>query len=250
LAAARAGGAVLREGFGKTHKFRLKSSRVDLVTEHDRRSEEVIIAVIKRRFPEHSILSEERAPVDTGSTYKWIIDPLDGTTNYTHNYPIFAISIALERAGEIVLGLVYSPILDELFLAERGRGATLNGKPIHVSRTAELSQALLATGFPCELERISLNLKYFADFIHRAQAVRRDGSSALDLSYLACGRFDGLWEMDLRPWDVAAGALIVREAGGRASGFSGGELDIYGNEILASNGLIHQEMVQVLEGRG
>jgi len=248
LRAARWAGEVLREGFGREHEFSLKSSRVDLVTEYDRRAEEVIIEVIRERFPDHGLLAEESPGLAREAEYRWIIDPLDGTTNYAHNYPIFALSIALERAGEVILGLVYGPILDELFLAERGRGATLNGERIHVSRTAELSQALLATGFPYDLERIGLNLRHFANFIHRAQGVRRDGSAALNLCYLACGRLDGFWEMDLKPWDVAAGALIVAEAGGRVSDFSGGELEIYGNEILASNGLIHAEMIRVLRG--
>jgi myo-inositol-1(or 4)-monophosphatase len=246
LSAARRAGEILKEGFGKAHKFSLKSSRVDLVTEYDRRSEEAIIEIISGRVPNHGLLAEESPSSGIEAEYRWIIDPLDGTTNYTHNYPLFAVSIALERAGEIILGLVYSPILQELFLAERGGGATLNGEPIHVSRIPKLERALLATGFPYDLGRIDINLAYFTGFLHRAQAVRRDGSAALDLCYLACGRFDGFWEMDLRPWDVAAGALIVAEAGGRVSDFSGGELDIYGNEILASNGLIHAEMVRVL----
>ena len=248
LLAARRAGEVLKEGFGKAHEFALKSSRIDLVTELDRRAEATILEVIRARFPDHGILAEESSEMEGEGEYRWIIDPLDGTTNYAHGYPIFAVSIALERAGEIVLGVIYSPILGELFLAERGRGATRNGEPIRVSRTEGLASALLATGFPYDLARIDLNLQHFSRFIHRAQAVRRDGSAALDLCWLACGRFDGFWELDLRPWDVAAGALIVEEAGGKVSDFSSGELDIFGDEILASNGLIHREMLQVLRG--
>ncbi len=259
LRAARAAGEVLRGGFGRCHRYELKSSRVDLVTDYDRRSEEEIVRVIQRAFPDHAILSEERAQAQeqeqegTGpsssaeSEFKWIIDPLDGTTNYAHGYPLFAVSIALERAGELLLGVVYNPVLEELFLAVRGRGATLNGRPIRVSQTERLSQALLATGFPYELERVGLNLEFFRRFIYRAQAIRRDGAAAPDLCYVACGRFDGFWELDLKAWDIAAGVLIVKEAGGRVSDFSGDELDLYGNEILASNGLIHEEMVQVLQ---
>ena len=248
LAAAHAGGAVLREGFGKLHRYRLKTSRVDLVTDYDKRSEEAIIEAIRERFPEHGILSEERAP-EEGNGYRWIIDPLDGTTNYAHNYPFFAVSIALEREGRLLLGVVYLPVFEELFFAERGRGATLNGEPIRVSRTPKLREALLATGFPYAIERIGLNLKLFERFIYRAQAVRRDGAAAPDLCYVACGRFDGFWELDLKVWDIAAGVLIVEEAGGRVSDFSGNELDLYGNEILASNGLIHEEMLEVLRCR-
>jgi len=253
LEAARRAGGLLREGFGETHRFRLKTSRVDLVTEYDRRAEELIISTIRENFPEHEVLAEESSGSfrRTGSEYRWLIDPLDGTTNYAHGYPLFAVSIALLQGEEPLLGVVYSPILDELFLAVRRRGATLNGRPIHVSEIADLSRALLSTGFPYDLERIGLNLRLFEQFVHRAQAVRRDGSASLDLCYLACGRFDGFWEMDLKPWDIAAGVVIVRESGGKVSDFSGGELDLYGGEILASNGRLHERMLAVIkEERG
>lgn len=249
LAATRRAGELLREGFGELHQFSLKSSRVDLLTEFDQRAEQEILKVIRRHFPDHGILAEESPSYQGESEYRWIIDPLDGTTNYAHGFPIFAVSIAVERAGELWLGAVYSPILDELFFARAGEGATLNGEPIRVSRTDKLSNALLATGFPYELGRIDANLAHFANFAHRAQAVRRAGAAALDLCYVACGRFDGFWELDLKPWDVAAGALIVREAEGMVSDFRGGELDIHGDEILASNGLIHDELIEVLGER-
>ncbi len=245
-AAAKRAGQLLGEGFGEAHQFRYKSSRVDLVTEFDRRSEEEIIGVIREHFPDHGILAEESKSFETAAEYRWIIDPLDGTTNYAHGFPLFAVSIAVERRGELLLGIVYSPVLDELFFAQAGKGASLNGEPIKVSRTDHLHGSMLATGFPYNLDRIEANLIHFGNFAHRAQAVRRTGSAALDLCYVACGRFDGFWELDLKPWDVAAGALIIGEAGGEVSDFSGGELDIYGDEALASNGRIHQEMIQVL----
>jgi myo-inositol-1(or 4)-monophosphatase len=246
LEAARRAGELLKEGFGSNRGFSLKSSRLDLVTEYDRAAEELIIEVIRARFPEHGLLAEEGSSYRANSEYRWLIDPLDGTTNFAHGYPIFAVSIALARGEELLLGVVYNPALEELFFAERGRGATLNGKPIRVSMVDKLSGALLATGFPYDPGRIGANLRLFERFIYRAQAIRRDGSAALNLCYVACGRFDGFWELDLKPWDIAAGALIVREAGGMVTAFSGGELDLYGNEVLASNGKIHEEMIAVL----
>lgn len=247
LAAAKQAGGLLREEFGTAHQFSLKSSRSDLVTEFDHRSEEMIIEVIREHFPDHEILAEESPPCETQSEYRWIIDPLDGTTNYAHGFPLFAVSIAVEqRGGELLVGVVYSPVLDELFFAQAGKGATLNGKPIKVSRTDHLNSSMIATGFPYNLDRIEANLIHFGKFAHRAQAIRRAGAAALDLCYVACGRFDGFWELDLKPWDVAAGALIIREAEGRVSDFSGENCDVYGEEILASNGKIHREMIRVL----
>ncbi|MGQ9478237.1 MAG: inositol monophosphatase family protein [Candidatus Bipolaricaulia bacterium] len=248
LEAARRAGQLLREGFGSNQRFALKSSRLDLVTEYDRAAEELIIEAIRSEFPQHGLLGEEGSSYQASSAYRWLIDPLDGTTNFAHGYPIFAVSIALARGEELLLGVVYNPILDELFFAERGRGASLNGRPIRVSETDDLSRALLATGFPYDPGRIGLNLRLFERFIYKAQAIRRDGSAALNLCYVACGRLDGFWEIDLKPWDLAAGALIVREAGGKVTTFSGGELDLDGDEVLASNGKIHQEMVTILGG--
>jgi len=248
IEAAVSAGNLLKEGWGKVHSIGRKRNFRELVTEFDQRAEELIIKTIKVQYPDHSILAEERPMEISNSAYKWIIDPLDGTTNYAHGYPLFCLSIALEHNEEIVIGVVYNPILNELFIAQKEQGATLNGRPISVSATKTLRESLLATGFPYRLEGIKENMRYFENFIFQAQAVRGDGSAALDLCYLAMGRFDGLWELDLKPWDVAAGALIVAEAGGIVTDLSGGRFNIYGKEILASNGHIHQEMVQVLQG--
>lgn len=249
IEAAISAGKLLKEGWGKVQSIGRKRNFRELITEFDHRAEELIIKTIKAQYPDHSILAEER-PMEisnSGYKYKWIIDPLDGTTNYAHSYPLFCVSVALEHNEEIIVGVVYNPVLDELFIAEKGQGAKLNGKSISVSATKALRESLLATGFPYQLEGIKENIRYFEDFIFEAQAVRRDGSAALDLCYLAMGRFDGFWELDLKPWDVAAGALIVAEAGGRVTNLSGGRFSLYGDEILASNGHIHQEMVQVLQ---
>ncbi len=249
LEVARRAGQLLREGFGSNHRFSLKTSRLDLVTEYDRAAEELIIKAIRSEFPQHGLLGEEGSSYRADSEYRWLIDPLDGTTNFAHGYPVFAVSIALARGEELLLGVVYNPVLEELFFAERGRGASLNGSPIRVSEIDSLSRALLATGFPYDPGRIGLNLRLFERFIYRAQAIRRDGSAALNLCYVACGRFDGFWELDLKPWDIAAGALIVREAGGKVTDFRGRGFSLYGNEVLASNGRLHPEMVAVLAGR-
>lgn len=259
LEAALAGGEVLKEGFGRAHKARTKSSATDLVTEYDERAQAAIVEVLRRRGPdpEYGILAEEGYIWGEESAHRWLVDPLDGTTNYAHGYPIFCVSIALEGGGRPQVGVVYAPCLEEIFTAARGEGATRNGRVISVSRTPTLEASLLCTGFPYRRERISLNLRYFDRFVHRAQAVRRDGAAALDLCWVAMGRFDGFWELDLKPWDVAAGALIVREAGGRVSDLGGGPLELDRDrdrdrdgdgdvECLASNGLIHEEMLAVL----
>lgn len=248
LDAAKRAGDLLMEGLGRTNLVEFKGE-IDLVTEMDRKAEEVIVETISSAFPDHSILAEEREEVERPSTYRWIVDPLDGTTNYAHGYPVFCVSIALECNGEVLLGVVYNPVLKETFLAEKGHGATLNGIPIHVSNTERLERSLLATGFPYDIRRTEdNNLNHFCNFALRAQAIRRAGSAALDLCYVACGRFDGYWELRLKPWDVAAGSLMVREAGGRVTTFDGGPFDIYSDNILASNGRIHEEMVRVLSG--
>jgi len=251
-ALARDAGAVLREGHGRTHRPERKG-RIDLVTEYDRRAERVVIEGLARRYPGHAVLAEESgasAPKpggDTGSpSVRWIVDPLDGTTNYAHNYPFFCVSIAAEVEGVLAAGAVYDPVRDEMFSAAAGAGATLNGAALEVSDIDRVEDALLVTGFPYEHPERSLPL--FEAFLVRAQAVRRDGSAALNLCYLAAGRFDGFWEDDLSPWDMAAGVLIVREAGGRVTSYEGGEFRLERPEILASNGRIHEEMKGLLAG--
>jgi myo-inositol-1(or 4)-monophosphatase len=241
----RAAGAVLLEGYGGRHAPERKG-RIDLVTEHDRRAEAVLLEGIRRRFPDHAVLAEESGLHASTSAVRWLLDPLDGTTNFAHNYPFFSVSVAAERDGRLVAGAVFDPVRPELFAAAEGRGATLDGAPIRVSRVARLEDALLVTGFPYDLrERPEAYLPAFQDFLVRAQGVRRDGSAALNLCYLAAGRFDGMWEEDLAPWDMAAGVLIVREAGGTVTRFDGSDFRLDGREILASNGRIHGAMREV-----
>ncbi|MDY6856219.1 MAG: inositol monophosphatase family protein [Thermodesulfobacteriota bacterium] len=247
LYAALNGGKILKENFGKSFKIDFKGE-INLVTHIDRLSEETIVDIIRDRYPDHQILAEESEGKKSESKYRWIIDPLDGTTNYAHGFPFFCVSIALEKDSEIILGIIYDPLLEELFIAEKDKGAYLNKKKITVSSTEDLIHSLLATGFPYDLrETDENNLDHFSNFIMSAQAVRRAGSAALDLCYVAMGRFDGFWELKLSPWDVAAGSLIVKEAGGIVTDFKGRGFDIYSKEIVASNKKIHKEMVEVLK---
>jgi myo-inositol-1(or 4)-monophosphatase len=240
-------GKIQKEWLGKDKMVELKGE-INLVTEVDKRCEAGIVEIIKKHFPEHNILTEETPMPEGSSPFRWIIDPLDGTTNYAHGYPCFCTSVALELEGEIIVGAIYDPLLNELFTAQQRKGAFLNGERITVSETAQLTNALICTGFPYDLRESPVNnLNHFTNFIMEARAIRRDGSAALDLCYVAAGRFDGFWELKLNPWDVAAGKLIVEEAGGVVTDFGGETLDIYGQETLASNGRIHGEMVRVLE---
>ena len=244
--AARLGGGVLKQSYGQVKKIEYKGE-TDLVTEIDKRSEKLVTDLLNARFPQHSILAEEGTEVTRPSEFKWVIDPLDGTTNYAHDYPLFCVSIALEKKGEVIAGVVFNPIADELFVAEKGSGAYLNGKKIQVSRVDNIRQSLLSTGFPYDVVESPANaLKYFGAFIEKAQAVRRDGSAALDLCYLALGRFDGFWEVRLKPWDTAAGSLVVTEAGGKITDFNNNHYSIYQVQALASNGLIHEQMREVM----
>jgi myo-inositol-1(or 4)-monophosphatase len=221
---------------------------INLVTDADRAAEQCIIDRIKVHFPTHRFLAEERGHIEKGqSPYLWIIDPLDGTTNFAHGYPAYCVSIGLEYEGRCVLGAVFDPSRNELFTAIEHRGAQLNGRPIHVSNTMTLDSSLLVTGFAYDIRETSRNnLDHFSNFALKAQGLRRTGSAALDLCYVAAGRFDGFWEVRLHPWDMAAGSVIAREAGGRLTDFSGKDLSIYGQELVASNGLIHDAMLAVL----
>lgn len=221
---------------------------VDLVTQFDREAQHLILKALRKHYPDFGILSEEDVNQHTDRPIKWIVDPIDGTTNFAHGLPIWAISIALEVQGAVSLGVVYDPNRGEMFSGLKNRGARLNGKRIHVSTTRRLEHSLLVTGFPYDIRSSKENnLRQFSTFAVRARAVRRLGSAALDLCYTACGRFDGYWELKLSPWDQAAGALILREAGGRITDFSGRRFDIYGDEVLGTNGKIHHQMMRVLQ---
>lgn len=246
---ARDAGLILTERMGRKSLQVANKGVIDLVTEADLAAERFIIERIQSYYPRHAILAEESGTtvsLERDSEFKWIVDPLDGTTNYAHGYPVFCVSIALERAGEVILGVIYDPVRDEMFAAERGEGATLNGRRIRVSEVEDLNRAMVCTGFPYDVRDRGDFARHFAHFIMHAQAIRRDGSAALDLAYVACGRFDGFFEEGLRPWDVAAGVLLVAEAGGRITHFNGQPFDIYTPPILASNGLVHEAMRQVL----
>jgi myo-inositol-1(or 4)-monophosphatase len=243
----RAAGDILKF-YADREKLVEFKGHANLVTIADKKSEELIIGGILNRYPTHSILAEESGATQPGAAVQWIIDPLDGTTNFTHGYPFYCVSIAVEENGRIVCGAVYDPVRDELFSAARSSGAYCNGQRLQVSEVAQLSQALLITGFPYNFrERLETVIRQFRQFLVASQAVRRGGSAALDLSYVAAGRLDGFWELNLQPWDTAAGRIILEEAGGRTTDFKGGPFSVYMKEILASNGRLHEQMLQVLK---
>lgn len=221
---------------------------INLVTDADRAAEQCVIDRLKTRFPDHHFLAEERGLDEEGSSpYRWIIDPLDGTTNFAHGYPAYCVSIGLEYEGRCIMGVVFDPSRNELFTAIEHRGACVNGRPIHVSNTQALDSSLLVTGFAYDIRETKRNnLDHFVKFALKAQGLRRTGSAALDLCYVAAGRFDGFWEVRLNPWDMAAGSVIAREAGGRLTDFGGNDLSIYGQELVASNGRIHEAMLALL----
>ena len=256
--AALAAGAVLRQNFCKPHRITFKGA-IDPVTESDIQAQEMIIALIRQTFPGHGFLAEETireenveqprpavsGPAREEDPPRWIIDPLDGTVNFTHGFPAFCVSIGFEAEGQGQYGVIYDPLRDELFEARKGGGALLNGQPIRVSQTDRLDRALLATGFPYDIrERLPETLARLERLLGVAQGLRRAGSAALDLAYVACGRCDGFWEENLRPWDTAAGVLIIEEAGGKITTFSGGDYDIYAPNILASNGVLHSQILK------
>lgn len=239
-------GKIIKKMMGKA-KIDYKGE-IDLVTEADKLSQQNIIDIISQNFPDHTILAEEGENRNTSSDYRWIIDPLDGTTNYAHGFPFFCVSIGVEYKGKLIVGVVYDPNRNELFSAELGKGAYLNGEPIHVSDTTSLDKSLLATGFPYDIRtNPNNNLNYFVKFSQRTHGVRRPGAAALDLCYLAAGRLDGFWELKLNPWDVAAGTLIIIEAGGMVTDMNNKEFKLDSYEILASNGKIHSQMYKVIQ---
>ncbi len=248
IRAARQGGNILREYVNNYFEIRHKRQSINLVTEADLRSEEVIIQTIREAFPDHQILSEEQGMQDIPDhPVKWIIDPLDGTTNFAHGFPLYNVSIGVEYQGACVIGVVFDPTRDELFLGQHGCGAMLNGEPVHVSSTPKLNEALLVTGFAYDVHTAQdNNLKEFCAFTLRARGIRRTGTAAIDLCYIACGRFDGFWELHLNPWDTAAGKVIVEEAGGTITNYQNKPYSIYGQTLIATNGRIHQETVEVL----
>lgn len=252
VAAALEAGALLRERFGQPHDVRFKGT-VDLVTEADKGAEALIAGRIRAAFPDHRLIGEEGARGATdpagvagASPYGWLVDPLDGTTNYAHGFPHFAVSIALEQDGAPLVGVVYDPIRDELFVAARGQGATRNGQSLRVSTTAEPVRSLLATGFSYTLAQRETQAVIWRALLTQVQAIRQTGSAALNLCYIAAGRLDGYWERPLQPWDVAAGALIVTEAGGQISDFAGGPFTSFGAEVVASNGRLHPALLATI----
>jgi myo-inositol-1(or 4)-monophosphatase len=247
IALAREAGALQRARLWQPLKIEHKGA-IDLVTEVDKAAEALLVSGLQKSFPEHDFLAEENDYGTRGASHKWIIDPLDGTTNFAHGFPWFAVSMALEIEDEICLGVVYHSMMDELFCAVKGEGARLNGSRLQVSTREPLHSSLLATGFPYDsASDRENNFAHFANFQMGCRGIRRAGAAALDLAYVAAGRLDGFWESKLKPWDVAAGELLVREAGGRVSSFDGAPYSVYNHRIVASNGLIHEEMLEMLQ---
>lgn len=249
----REAGALLMSYFRRRIGYEYKGD-VDLVTEADRASEKFITERLRTRWPDFGIIGEEGTKSDLGAEYRWLVDPLDGTTNFAHGYPVFCISIALTRGEELVAGFLYDPTRDEFFAAEQGAGAKLNGQSMQVSKTETLSESLLGTGFPSHKRHKNPNINFYHQLTLRSHGLRRAGSAALDLVNVACGRYDGFWEFNLNPWDTAAGVLLVREAGGAVTRFDGSPFLLNSREVLASNGLIHQELMEnfaeIFAGRG
>jgi len=250
---AREAGSLLMEHFRRHVRIEYKGD-VDLVTVADRQSEALVLEHIRRHFPTHDVMGEEGTRIETGSDYKWYVDPLDGTTNFAHGYPVFCVSLAVEYRGERIAGVIYDPTRNELFAAEKGSGTRLNGQPIRVSSTARLAECLIATGFPSHKRHQNPNIYFYHQITLRSHGVRRAGSAALDLCNVAAGRYDGFWEFNLNPWDTAAGVLMVEEAGGRVTDFAGGPFQIASRETLATNGLVHDallaEFKAIFAGRG
>lgn len=250
LEATQAGATEILRFFQKSFTISNKEGVNNLVTEADHASEKAILSVIRKKFPDHQILAEESGKLVQDSTYKWIIDPIDGTVNFAQGIPLNCVSIGIEYEGEIILGAVYNPHLNEFFVAEKGKGATLNEKAIHVSDKTETIKSCLVTGFPYTyINEPNGPIEVFERFVRKGVSIRRLGSAAIDLCWVACGRLDGFFEQKLEPWDSAAGYLIVEEAGGRVTDFTGQKYSVYQHKILATNGKIHEEMLEVINGR-
>jgi len=247
--AAREAGKILLSNLGTVQKVSFKSIQSNLVTEIDKQSEEQIIKILNDDFPDFDILAEESGSSSTkNSEFMWVIDPLDGTTNYAHGLPIFTISIGLVKGNEVITGVVYDPVRDHMFYAEKGKGAFLNGKALSVSKTKDIKKSLLVTGFPYNVEENpDFCFERFIVMTKNSRAVRRLGSAALDFAYVASGIFDGFWEVKLNPWDIAAGMLLVKEAGGKVTNFNGNDCDIFNPQILSSNGIIHDKLIELLK---
>jgi len=244
---AREAGALLSNYFERRVPFELKGE-FDLVTEADRASERLVVERLRSHFPSHSIVGEEGGGYESSSEYRWFVDPLDGTTNFAHSFPVFNVTLGLERAGEAIAGVVYDPIRQEMFTAERGSGAYLNNRRIKVSSIKRLADSLASTGFPSRKRHHNVNIHFYYQLAMASHGVRRTGSAAIDLAYVACGRLDFFWEFGLKPWDMAAGALLVREAGGRTSDMRGAAHSITGSEhLLADNGALHDEVLAMFE---
>lgn len=247
LEASAKAGEIIRENFHKKKLIDYKG-RINLVTNVDIEAEKVVIEIIRNYYPKHNILTEETEhKQNPDQEYCWVIDPLDGTTNYVHGFPFVCVSIALQKNGKSVVGVVYNPILNELFFAEKGKRCVRNDEEIHVSDNPDFSKSLLATGFPYDmLNDARNNIQYFSKLIKQCRGIRRPGAAALDICYVACGIFDGYWELELYPWDTAAGIVILEQAGGQVSKFDGSEFSIFDKEIVATNGKIHEEMLEIL----
>jgi myo-inositol-1(or 4)-monophosphatase len=237
-------GALLEEYQRKRVPFELKGD-FDLVTEADRASEKFVVEQLRRHFPDHGIEAEEGSRTESATGYTWFVDPLDGTTNFAHGFPVYNVTMALAKGDELVAGVIYDPVRDEMFAAEKGSGATLNGNRISVSKSPSLNDSLVATGFPSRKRHLNINIHFYWQLAMLTHGVRRAGSAAIDLAWVACGRLDAFWEMGLNPWDQAAGMLLVEEAGGRYSEMKGGRASVRAPHILADNGLLHNEILEV-----
>ena len=240
-------GEVIRAGFGQSISIEYKTDEANLVTEIDKKAEKIILDFIKKEYPSHSIIAEESGRHDNSSQYTWVVDPIDGTTNFAHKLPIFGVSVGIQKNNETIIGIVYDVMRDAIYSAEKSSGAYENDKQIRVSTNSDLLKSVLVTGFPYDIkENYKEAVKIFSSFLTKTRAVRRLGSAAIDYCYVASGTFDGFWEINLSPWDVAAGTLLVEEAGGKVTNFKNETLDINSNQYLATNGLVHEKMLEII----